>query len=187
MNEITLHIIGVAPLILHNARLSDPLDEWTMKVAEISGKRKKTVADLKEMARREWYGSMYLDTKGSPCVPGSNLERMLRDAAAKSKEGKTVQAGVIVPDDAPIIYDGPSDIDELWESGRFSLRASCKVGQQRVIRTRPCWERWELKFTALFDPDIVKSGTRIKDYAILAGRQIGLADWRPKHGRFEVQ
>lgn len=187
MQEITFHVRGVSPLICHNARLSDPLDEWTMKVAEMTSKKKKTHADLIEIARREWFGSLYLGENGEPVIPGTNLERMLRDSAAKSKMGKVVQAGLICTEpDFPIIYTGPKDPEKMWEAGdKFALRASCKVGQQRVIRTRPCWRQWELKFDITFDETLLNPQA-VSDFVELAGKVVGLGDWRPKHGRFEL-
>ena len=53
------------------------------------------------------------------------------------------------------------------------------------MRTRPCFEAWELKFIVLFDDTIVEEA-QIRSFLELSGRVIGLADWRPKHGRFEV-
>lgn len=186
MKTASFTIEGVAPLILHNARLSDPLDPHTQSVAEITSKRKKTLADHEEIARREWHGGLYLiDGDGAPCVPGTNLERMLRDAATKSKQGKAVQAGAIVPDDAPIIYEGTKDPEKMYAGGKFSMRASCKVGQQRVIRTRPCFREWKLTFTIHFDENLINP-KRLEEWVEVAGREVGLGDWRPKHGRFQI-
>ena len=187
MKSVKFHIQGVAPMLLHNAQLSDPLNYWTKQVKEISGKRNKTDDDLWEMARREWFGGMYLTGNGTkvPCMPGANLERMIRDAAKLSKGGKKVERGAIVPEDSPIIYDGPKDLDKLWATKKFYDRSSAGIGRQRVIRTRPYFPVWELKFEALYDPEMIE-GTEIEAFVALAGRVIGLSDWRPKHGRFEV-
>ena len=187
MKELNFHLVGKAPLILHNGQLSDPLNYHSQRIAEIASKRKKTIKDLEELAHREWIGSLYWDDEIGVYIPGANIERMLRDAAAKSKDGKSVQAGCIVEDDSPLIYnfDGEKTVEGLWESQQFFSRDSCKVGQSRVIRTRPCFEQWELQFTVTYDPEIVNA-TKIKDFVSLAGKQIGLGDWRPKHGRFEL-
>lgn len=183
--SIDFHVRGVAPLIVHNAQLADPLNEWAKAIAEISSKRKKTDKDHEELAHREFLGGFYLSEKG-PVIPGGNVERMLRDAAAKSKRGKDVQAGLIVMDDVPIIYDGPKDPEALWKKrDKFSLRATVGVNRNRVMRTRPCWYEWELKFRVDFDSTVLNRSA-IEEFVELAGRLIGLGDWRPKHGRFEV-
>jgi len=184
MQQIDFNIRGVAPMIHHNAQLSDPLNEWVKKIQAYTSKRKKTIEDHEEIARLEWFGSLYLNESG-PVVPASNLERMLRDAAAKSKLGKQVQAGLLVLEDAPVIYKGPKDPTKMWDSQKFFTRASCKIGQQRVIRTRPSWDDWELKFIVQFDESMLDEN-KIRDFVSLAGRVCGLGDWRPKYGRFEV-
>ena len=184
LERIDFHIRGVAPLIVHNALLSDPLYVWSRAVAQISKKRKKTEAELIEMARCEFQGSLYHDGE-RPFIPGANLERMFRDAAAKTKKGKDVQAGMIVPEDAPLIYDGPKDRDKLWAKEQFRFRASAGVGGKRVMRTRPIFREWELKFFVLISLDVLEV-QQVCDFLDLAGRVIGLCDWRPKYGRFEV-
>ena len=110
---------------------------------------------------------------------------MLRDAAAKSKEGKLVQAGLFVTDEALLVYDGPKDPEALWKKGKNLDRSSCKVGQQRVIRSRPIFHDWELTFVVNVDPSILEP-SRVTDFVHLAGRVCGLGDWRPRHGRFIV-
>lgn len=188
MQTIEFHIRGTAPLITHNARLSDPLDEWAKQVAEISKKKTKTELDHQEMSKREWRGGLYTlsETDDTLVIPESNLERLMRDAATKSKRGKDVLSGLLVFEPAKIIYTGPKDLDKMWASGNFALRASCKVGQRRVMRTRPCFDKWELKFRVDYDPDILKSSAEVVGFVELAGRYVGIGDWRPKHGRFEV-
>ncbi len=185
MQELHFHIRGVAPMIHHNAILSDPLAPIVREIQTFTSKRKKTIEDHEEIARLEWNGSLYLHPKKGPVVPAQNIERMLRDAAVKSKMGKQVQAGLRVIEDWPVIYKGPRDPAKMWETGKFRNRASCKVGQQRVIRTRPCWDEWELKFSVQYDEELLEP-KQVSDFVALAGRIVGLGDWRPKHGRFEV-
>ncbi len=36
-----------------------------------------------------------------------------------------------------MIYDGPRDVDELWETGNFSLRTAVKLRGSKTMRTRP--------------------------------------------------
>ena len=184
--ERSYTIRGVRPLVMHNARLSDPLNEWARSVAEISKKRNKTEDDLMELARREWFGGLYLNAKGEPIIPESNLERMLRDAAAKTKRGKDVQSSLIVIEPAVLKYTGPKDAEAMWASGNYVLRASCKVGQQRVIRSRPCFNEWSLTFVVSFDTTVLEARD-VDGFVELAGSRIGCCDWRPKHGRFVME
>lgn len=174
----------VSPIVMHNEQLSDPLNRWTRAVAEISGKRKKTEDDHVEMGRREWFGGLYWDDSLGVHVPERCLEAMLRDAAKKVKRGKDVTSALMVFDPAPLEHPGPKDPDALWESGKFSLRASVGVGQKRVIRTRPRFPEWGLRFTATYDEHVLQ-GSDIDGFMDTASRLVGLCDWRPKFGRFD--
>ena len=191
-NQLTYRITGKAPLILHNARLSDPLNRYTKLVSEISSKRKKTEDDLIEMARREFLGSLYTADRddethaGAPVIPGANLERMFIDAAKKFKMGPKAKAGLFVHDDDPILieYEGPKSAEGMWAKGsEFALRASCKVGMSRVIRTRPRFHSWALTFTVTYDRQMLDESD-LHRFMDTASDMIGLGDWRPKHGRF---
>ena len=186
MKERTYTIRGVAPLVMHNEQLSDPLNKWARLLREISKKRNKTEDDLLEMSRREWFGGLYYDEQIGVHVPERCLERMLRDAASKSKRGRDVVSGLIVTEPAPLVYKGPKKPDDLWASGSFLLRASVGVTQSRVIRSRPIFRDWSLTFTVNYD-ELVLEAADIDGFATLGGRLCGMLDWRPKHGRFNVE
>lgn len=186
MKERTYTIKGVCPIIMHNEQLSDPLNKWAKLLREISKKRVKTDDDLLEMSRREWFGGLYYDEDMGPFVPERCIERMLRDAAAKSKRGKDVVSGLIVVDPAPLQYNGPRKADALWASEKFLLRASVGCQKARVIRSRPMFREWSLTFTVNYDEQVLDPSD-IDGFVELAGRLVGLLDWRPKHGRFTVE
>lgn len=190
MKERTYKLTGLVPLVLHNARLSDALDKWTRLVAEISSKQNKTEADIMEMARREWFGGLYLNDDDKIIMPSQNLERMIMDAAKATRMGKAVLKALIVPSFEGSILNFPGQrksLDALWDSGDYSLRASCKVGKSRVMRTRPMIPEWSLEFTAQWDEDVIKSTKQVDDFVELGGRMVGLGDWRPKYGRFTME
>jgi len=168
---------------MHNEQLSDPLNKWSKAIREISGKRKKTDADLIEMSRREWYGGLYINENDEPLIPSRALERLLRDAATRSKRGKDVLSGIIVPDDAILNYGKHLSLKQMWDSGDYAIRASVKIGRQRVIRCRPIFHTWSLEFVAWNDEEIVNARD-VEAFLELGGRLVGLCDWRPKHGRY---
>jgi hypothetical protein len=185
MINFRLEIAGINKLLMHNARLSDPLDPHTKRLAEITSKRKKTDEDHREMARREWLGALYWNATHGIHIPGSNIERMLLDAARLSRDGKTVERGLFVSDDyCRLIYQGPQSPETLIDNENFRFRASIKVGQQRVMRTRPAFEDWSLVANGHFDEDQI-SPDKLKIFVKRAGSLVGLGDWRPRYGRFE--
>jgi hypothetical protein len=74
--RLRLHLVGVAPLIMHNGALSDPLNQYSKAIKRISSKRHKVDSDYEEMARLEYHGGLYLH-QGRPCIPGFVVEAAL--------------------------------------------------------------------------------------------------------------
>lgn len=167
---------------MHNGRLADPLDEYTQALKGLTGKRAKTDEDHEEVARAEWMGSLYTDEQGRPCWPGENVEIMIRNAARKEKRGKDVEKGLMSAGNWPLKYQGPKDLEALWKSKKFLHRARVKQG---IIRTRPMFTDWELVFDVDYDDEVLDQRDLVR-WIEYAGRYIGLSDWRPKFGRFEV-
>jgi hypothetical protein len=186
MEQIKFRLTSAAPLLMHNAQLVDPLNTWNREIKRISGKRKKVDADHAEIARLEYLAGLYLTKDGKkmrPCVPSTIIEACLLGAARTQKRGKQVQAGVIVPSDAILEYDGPVEPRELAASSDFVLRTPAKVGQARVMRTRPMFRKWSAVVPVDYHATDLDRDT-IVDLMQIAGEIIGFGDWRPKFGRF---
>jgi hypothetical protein len=187
-DEIRFKFTGVAPLIQHSSRLADPLDDATRALKAITSKKKKTDADLEEMARLEWQGGLVLSAAGRVCLAARQIEAMIYEAARSTRAGKDAQRAVYVEDDAELNFAGSKPgkfaLDAAWESKNFSLRVPARVQQARVMRTRPIFSGWSTDRVVV---KIDKSGFDIKalvDVVILAGEKIGVGDWRPRYGRF---
>lgn len=183
--SLEFHIRGVSPTLMHNGQLADSLNKWAKAIKVVSSKRKKTDEDHEQIAYLEFMGSLYKNHDGKICWPGQNIETMIRDAAKISKEGKLVQQSCISPEDWPLIYDGPSDPEELWAMDKFRSRVNARVAGSTVMRTRPIFFPWELKFVIQYESDILDRD-RIVHFVNVAGQRIGLSDWRPRNGRFDV-
>lgn len=182
---IEVELKGIAPLILHNGRLANPLDEFSKALKQISGKRNKTDQDHEEMARIEFMGGLYLDNSGRVVVPGECIESMLVDAAKKLKLGQQAKAGIICDGLWPLIYSGPKSADALWENPHFRDMRKAKIQRASVMRCRPIFREWSLKTTIHYLPDMLNE-SQVIDILKIAGRIVGLCDYRPKFGRFEV-
>lgn len=182
--SLKFKIVGVAPLVMHNGQLSDPSNDWSKAIKRISGKRSKTDADFEEMSRLEWYGGLYTDG-GKPCLPGFVVEAALTNAARKSKRGKQAQAGIICPGNYELRYDDEGPLDALWGQANHRLKLPVRVGQARVIRTRPKFDGWSAEIEVMFDPSQLNEQD-VREIMVVCGDSIGLGDWRPKFGRFEV-
>ena len=185
---IAFQITGVVPLLMHNGQLADPLNKFSKEIKRISGKRAKTDADFEEMARLEFLGGLYL-YDGAPCIPGEVIEGGLcgrGGAARKVKRGKEAVQGLLCVGPFPLDYDGPKDAKALWEDGGFALRNSARVKGSRVMRTRPLFGEWGATIEVQYNAQIINRQDVI-DWMKVLGAEIGIMDWRPKFGRFEVE
>ncbi len=185
MNTTQITIKGLTPLIMHNGRLSDPLDDATQALAKLTSKKKKTVDDHKAVSKCEWYGGLYVDDDGEPCLPGEVIEAALVEGAKKYKLGKVAKGGIIVAGNFKIKFKGPKTADKLWADGGYLKRSSVKVGMARVIRSRPIFPEWECTFDVQWDPSLVSDEDQLMEIAESSGMS-GIGDWRPKFGRYEV-
>jgi hypothetical protein len=183
--------VNGSPLLMHNERLADPIDPYTRWLAELTKKRTKTERDHEEIGRREFMGGGYWatdkgpgKTRGNPFVPTWNMVRCLQEAASRYKLGRHVVRGIIpVSEETLLVYDGPTDADELWKTGLFHSRKGVGVGQKRVIRTRPCFTNWSVDTELELDLTILDPET-VNLIAREAGIYFGLGDARPRFGRF---
>lgn len=187
LRKMTVKLVGRRPLVMHNARLSDPLDEAAKALKGITSKKSKSDEDHMEAARIEFLGGLYLNDDGRIIMPSDNLIAMVGDGAKKFKQGKMVQSSVEVNDDAVLSYPGPNDPNKLWEAGSHMLRVQKKVQRSRISRTRPIFRNWELQFDLIYDADEITDSETVTRWLTTAGRLVGLGDDRPKYGRFDVE
>ena len=65
-----LDLTGVTGLVLNNAQLADPTNEYTIKIKAITDKGvKMTPEDREQREALEWTGSLYLDGRGLSSSP----------------------------------------------------------------------------------------------------------------------
>jgi hypothetical protein len=186
MEQIEITVQGTAPLLMHNGRLSNPIDPATKELKRYTGKRQKTDEDHEAVARFEHAGSLYMDSDVGPYIPGENFQRCLLDAAKMSKKGQNVIRGVFVNGDVnPISYNGPRTTEGLWADTNFRHMASVKVGTARVMRCRPVFREWRCAFVVTIDTTQIEVRDLL-DIAETGGMYKGLGDWRPRFGRFAV-
>lgn len=202
MNDaMKVQIVGVSPILMHNAQLSNPLNPIVQEVARMSSAEKKTHGGMIALSNLHYYGGLYLDDKERPIVPGENIERMCIDAGRKFKKGKQVEAGVLCDGLWPLEFS-PSLSKMPFEIG--AIKGFIPVEKQdnefrdvrmgripprtgaRVPITRPIFRDWKLSFTLNYAAMTINKDMLV---SILeeAGRSTGLCDWRPKFGRFEVE
>jgi hypothetical protein len=183
----TYTIKGTAPLLLNNGRGADKLDPDVKKKDTVQQKKgkDKTEADLAALERMDYAIKLYVGADGEPIIPSLNLEAAIKAGARKSKNGKQAEAGVFVQEDAKLEYDGPKDFEGLVNDPKHKFRCGFKQAQVRVYKVRPVFPQWSATFTVEYDPELVDEH-QLDKFLAVAGKQVGLGDWRPKYGRFEV-
>jgi hypothetical protein len=133
---------------------------------------------------------LYYNEEVGPYIPGVNVETCLRHSGVISKDGKNVTRAVVVLAEAlPIQYPGRNGrvqtIQELWDGNYKDYR---RVGNQSnsVMRSRPMFPAgWQLDVPIALETTILDR----EQFALIAhraGLMIGLGDYRPRFGRFEV-
>jgi len=186
LKETTVTIRGLSPLLMHNGNLADPLHESSIALHKLTVKKLKTQEFHKEVSRCEWFGGLYVDQSGHPCLPGEVLEGALCEGARQTKRGKLVKGAIVVNGDFKITYKGPKTLDALFAAKGFVKRAGVKIGKARIMRTRPIFPEWGCTFTIQWDADMLSSEGDLNDIISDTGRATGIGDWRPKFGRFEL-
>lgn len=186
MEYLRFRLTGVKPLLLHNVRLSNPLDRHAKAVSEVAKKRSKTEADHLALSKLEFVGGSYHDDEIGPYVPGTWIDKTLEEGGRGEKLGKSIRATVRCVDEMVAIqYRGPRKLEQLWDKGYFDRRP-VGVGQSKTLRTRPKFEEWVIEPVIAFESHVVNESAIIRALE-RAGVMVGLGDYRPRFGLFTVE
>lgn len=191
MDTVTVRVSGTAPLLMHNVRLANPLDEYARAIKLITSKLKKTDADYEELFRLEFAGGLYYSEKMGPFIPSRMIRATMINGAKMLKLGTALERTLLVREtQAKLIYDGPRDREKLYQSGHYtdvrSVSAQGARGGGKTMRCRPIFEQWGTEFTLSVDPTIV-SLDNLRQCIDRAGAYHGFGDGRSEaNGRFEI-
>lgn len=188
---ISLTMTGTSPLLCHNGQTADPLNYYSKKLKEVSGKRKKTDADHQQMAKIEWFAGLYLSQKRF-ILPAHVIESCIISGAKKSKMGVQTKMGLFVTSDAVLSFDGMPDgdieqavLEQMFDAETFAFTTGVKIGQKKVMRTRPIFRNWSAVLPLQYDPTVLNRD-ELQGICLDAGALVGVGDWRPKYGRFNA-
>lgn len=191
MDTVTVRVSGTAPLLMHNVRLANPLDEYVKAIKLITSKPKKTDADYEELFKLEHAAGLYYSEKIGPYLPGRMIRAAMINGAKLLKLGTALERTLLVREtQAKLMYDGPRDRDKLYISGHYtdirSVSAQGTRGGGKTMRCRPIFEQWEIEFTLSVDPTII-SLDNLRQCVDRAGAYHGFGDGRSEgNGRFEI-
>jgi hypothetical protein len=171
MKSIDVEITGIAPL-LHNRF---PVEEH----GENKSKAKKKVYDPKEEAEK----CLYKDSNGDIYQPSEHIyQSMIKAAVSFQFEGKktykdAITSGIVInPENIPLILKSEYEIDAR----------PVVISRARVVKWRPRFNEWSVKFSIDILDDENISVSIVKDILEMAGKTKGIGDYRPRFGRFMV-
>ncbi len=144
---------------------------------------------------QEWRNYFYATTGGEIFQPSSHFEGAMTKAAAgfriTGKRGKTYKdlfqsAVFVAPDQIPFGFKVPDELDTDGDKPLYLDMRPVVVNRARVVRIRPTFKAgWSLEFEITVIDDQI-SPEMVQDVLILAGKTVGIGDFRPRFGRFSV-
>jgi len=197
MMTYDFELTGLTPLLMH-ADSIEAADELEKFRKDPSNKKNGKAGDDRSPA---WSYQGYIYGDGTHvCMPSDNLMAAIRKAAAeitlkKQKTFKAMsQSGMMVEQefmefrakgkqialaDLPSRDRSFSEHVEACQALGFRLwMKRAAVGQAKHIRVRPRFESWSVKGTMLVTNDAITREV-LDQMLTIAGRQVGLCDWRP--------
>lgn len=198
LQEYTIKIRGISPLLMHSGSLIDNRNQFVKEVKRYSKRRNKTDDDQDVLQHLEWCGGLYLEGEAAVeegkvvfskesrvIMPADNIWACIIEGAKVTKLGTAFKPALIIDADVPLEYKGPHDLNELAQDMNFHSRKPVSVGQASIMRTRPVFRNWAVTFIAQVDTEMIDS-EQLREAVVNAGLRKGLGDFRPRYGRFEL-
>lgn len=134
---------------------------------------------------KEWETAVYVDPEVGCFIPSKQLRASLVKGATnfkiKGRMGKTFKDMInatieVEPDKISLEKQQPDYVHEEW----------VRVQRNQILRRRPAFKKgWEAEFILLILDDQMPID-KMREILEYAGRFVGIGDWRPHFGRFEV-
>lgn len=185
MKTLVFQIESIVPLLMHDDKTANPLNEYAKKLKSLTGKRKKTDEDYALIAEVEWNASLYYEN-GNYIIPTKVIEAALLASAKQFKKGTLLKQCVIVADDMVLDFkDNNLKPDKLFKKLEYVDMRTVKIGQAKTTRCRPKFDNWKGEFTVILDEEKLNS-EEIEQIVSNAGKYVGMCDYRPRYGRFQI-
>ena len=189
--ELRIEITGTSALIQHSALGIDTSHPLNLEKANLTRKKgsNRTAEDDRRIREIETELAFWLNRSGQPIVPAAAMRSCMEIGARKVRQGPQVREGLIVLNDGLLQYDKERYGTTLAELvNRTQFTTSVVVQRSRLLRTRPMFDLpWSAEFNIEYDTELVDK-TQLENWLDIAGRRIGLGDWRPEksglYGRF---
>ncbi len=186
--QYRITVSGVSSIIHHNGAAGlDTRSPVSREIATIAAKRggNRTEADDDRLRELETQRSLWLDESGTPTIPATAIRATIESGARKRKQGPQVRGGLLV---LSTVFDYDTEkygtsIGELGRSTQYTVPVV--VQRSRILRTRAKFDTpWSCTFEVVVDDEQIDQD-HLLEWLDIAGRQVGLGDWRPeKSGMF---
>ena len=189
--QYRITVSGVSPIIHRNGAAGlDTRSPVSREIAAIAAKRggNRTAADDDRLRELEAQRSLWLDESGAPTIPATAIRATIESGARKRKQGTQVRGGLMV---LSTVFDYDTEkygtgVEELGRSTQYTVPVV--VQRNRILRTRAKFDTpWTCTFEVDVDDEQIDQ-SQLLEWLDIAGRQIGLGDWRPEKsgifGRF---
>lgn len=191
-------IEGVSGLLMHSVDGVRTDTEIARKIAILAKKKasSRTEAENQALIQLECAKSVWSDDPSKPIeeqrpvVPERVIRAVIETAARKFKEGPEVREGLVVTN-TQFEYDvdryGES-IADISTTAQFTTPVV--VQRSRIERTRALFEPpWSVVVEIDTDDELIDD-TKLLKWLDVAGRRLGIGDWRPakggSFGRFQL-
>ena len=175
---IEFTIEGIAPILFH---------AWSNEAVEEKTRAKKGSA-AKKTDNVESY--IYRNTKGDICLPGVYVYGAMCDkkngAAKYRQDPRSPRASAV-----KLFQAAVSPVTELASLGsakwEYLDKRRAVVQQSAITRQRPAFNAgWRAQFQFIVNLPEYVTPAFFHDVLTLAGRAVGVGDFRPTYGRFQV-
>lgn len=189
VTKLRLNLVGTKPLLVHNARMANPLDPYRKTLAGILNNKKlcKTDEGILAIIRIESLGAIYETEDGLAGMPMDNVYSAIKEAARAFKRGADIERGLFyAPVVVPLVIGGRTwKVEEyLGQPDHIDYRP-VGVNYRKTMRARPIFAQWSL----VAEFELASGIMDVRDFLPIvqrAGSFVGLCERRPRYGTFRA-
>lgn len=186
MKHLSVTWKGTAPLLMHSPKTVNPLHPIAIELKKLTSVKKKTEENYRAISDLEWEAGAYWDDEIGLYIPGECIEATLIAGAKHFRNGKEIVNHChVVEMSIPLNYYENLTKEQLISDYRFRDTRTVVIKKNRINRTRPRFDRWEITFTLRYDEEKIDLETIVQAMEY-AGPYVGLCDYRPRYGTFSA-
>ena len=185
IEQVIYTVTGTSPCLMHNPA--------SMRSQGGEMKNAKTVIPTQEAEAQQ---GLYKNDDGQLYIPSIALRNSLMGAGVGKKIGKQTAwkmiacGAFVIEAECPLVH--PKTGKPLTTYSKINVaRVVLGAGKtaKGIVRARPQIDQWQTKLVLEIDDDFISPEQVLQLFA-LAGRMIGILDWRPErkgsYGRYSV-